>query len=157
METLYDRDALKEKSIAELLILPLSDIAEVIGFKLPPKGSYVLTIKECKLGAIGAENDQKEAIMLDLVVDTTVELETQTDEPLPAGAEFNVNYIGGGSLPFFKTDFKDVSPQLGVSQVGQLIEALNGKQIRCVIGHNVNKKDPEDIKRYPKFSSITLV
>lgn len=163
--TMYSREQLEEQSIANLLALPLTEIEDAVGFVLPPKGAYVINIAGCELGQVGKDDNAKEAITLDFEVATTVELENpyneatkSGDQPVADGSKFGTAYVGGGSVQYFKTHYKDVAIALQAASVGALIEKLNqGVKVNVLIGHRSHTNDAGETNYYPTFSNITLV
>ena len=155
----FGKDELKEQSIADLLALDLNEIADAVGFVLPPKGAYTLGIAKCELGSVGNGDNAKEAINMDFTVEATLELEKESDVPVENGSQFSMAYMGGASVQYFKTHFKEAAVGLGATNVGDLISKLGtgGVKISCTIGHRSDKRDPEDIKYYPQLDNITLV
>lgn len=162
----YTKEQLEEQSIANLLALPLNEIEDAVGYVLPPKGLYVLDLIGCKLDAVGSEANAKEAIVIDFEVDTTVELENpyseatkSGDHPVPAKSKFGTAFVGGGSVQYFKTQFKEVAMALQCNTVGDLINRLNqGVKINALIGHRAHtNSDTGEVRYYPTFSNITLV
>lgn len=155
----FGKEELKEQSIADLLALDLSEIDDAAGFVLPPKGAYSLLIALCVLGSVGSGDSAKEAITMDFIVEATLELEKESDVPVENGAQFSMAYMGGASVQYFKTHFKEAAVGLGATNVGDLITKLGTGTVKisCTIGHRADKRDPEDIKYYPQLDNITLV
>lgn len=147
-------EELKNMSISDVLDLPVSAIEEAAGYVLPPIGAYVLGIKKAGLGSIGAEGAKKETVGLDFTVVATTELADTTETPLPEGSEFSINYIGGGSLPYFVRDFGEISATIGATSLKDLFAKLAGVQITCLVTHNIN---PTTKKAYPQISDVKMV
>jgi len=155
MSNVISRDILKNMSISELLNTPLSQIEEAASFVLPPEGAYIFLVNSAGLVTIGNGDKAREAFGFALSVDSTLALVDDTAKPVDAGAEFDINYIGGQGVAYMKRDFLEVSKTFGEMLLSEFGPKITGCKIQAVLTHRPDATDPN--KKYPQLQEITLV
>lgn len=146
---------LQTMSISSLLDVPLDQIEEAASYVVPPVGAYILNVKALSIQLVGKADNAKEAITFDFTVESTMGLEAETDTPVEDGSEFNISYMAGTGIQYFKRDFAAVNAAVGAANLAQAIEKLPGVKISCLITHRLDSKDPS--KKYPQLSEIQVV
>lgn len=143
---------MSETSVNNLLDMQLDDLSDMPEFAVFPDGAHKVTIKLEK-----KEVNKKQAIELLMTLVETVELVNPAeDAPLAPGAETSVlfmleNEFGQGSLKAF---LKPLGEATGITNVGQLIESVNGLEVVVVTNKRWNK---DKTQAYTSIKSVSVV
>ncbi len=145
------REVLKELSVDDMLDLELDMVEDIVGFLLPPKGYYRLSIDECKVDIAG----EKQVIKTSLRIMETIELVDTDDKPAPDEGTFDQTYFPGYGIGQFKTEYGPIARESGFTTFRDLIDGLGGMEINAYIGHRKDKNDKDKV--YPTVSKITAI
>lgn len=136
---------------ASLLNTDLADLVDLPDFKVPNNGYYKLSL-ECEVKEVNGAD----AVTVYYTVLETLELADPAAEPAKVGDQFSDlfslgNEFGVGKLKKFLQPF---SVAFGTSNIGALIEQLQGVQVFATVRQRKDKKD--ETKVYAIVEGITV-
>jgi len=134
-----------------LLSTDLSDLADLPDYKVPSNGYFKLSLDvEVK------QVNGKDAVTANYTVLETLELADPAATPPTVGDQFGEmfsldNEFGVGKLKKFLAPF---AAAFGTTNIGGLLEQLNGVQVFATVRQRADKKDPSKV--YAIVEGITL-
>lgn len=139
-------------NLSSLLDMQLDDLADLPEYVRINKGAHRVTVE-----FIAKQVGDHPAWELKMKLLETLELSDSSDTPQAPGIESSCVYMmdneyGAGE---FKSIMKPIAAALGVTNIGQIIEAIKGSEAAVVIGWRHAKDDKDKI--YLQVKSLTLV
>ena len=136
--------------LATLLAANLDDIPDLPVYKAPPPGIYLIVIKSVAEKLI----NEKTAMEIQYTVADIVELtepNTPEEEKVLPGGEFSEAFWFNKpesvekTLSVLKAKFGGLAEILGTTNLLEILEKMEGMQVKCVITNRADKNDKTKI------------
>jgi len=142
----------------------LTEIADLPTYEVPPKGIYKLLVFKVEQKEVEVQNKDKQKIQAPViqfdwkVVEPLELVNPEEAESIKPDTQFSESYFFHNdpekTKAALKDSFKEVASSLGIKNLKQLVEQLQGLEVIGNVKHRVDKNDKEKI--YAQVRDIRL-